>query len=90
MKVGITTTRLHRCSVILTSCYGQVLNDDGEFEDFSAVFLGGTDTTKATKYYRNLLDNDTIVINNVEEKCYLCTMPFSEFLEKCKMEEVER
>ena len=63
MKLGLTNIGRNMVrNIPVTHCYGQMLSGD-EFEDFSADYVGNTDVKKATKYYRKLLDDSTIVVS---------------------------
>lgn len=87
MKVGVTTSRVLKRTIPITHCNGQFLNRaTNDFEDFYGMFYGETDEAKATKYYRGLLDNDSIVINNCEIEYRVYNLPVSEIIENYNYE----
>ena len=86
MKLGITNIGRNMVrNIPVTHCNGQVLVN-GEFEDFSACYVGNTDCKKATKYYRRLVDNDTVAINNCEHGLIRCEISLQELIEKYSKE----
>ena len=87
LKLGVTTKQEIKKTMPITYCNGQFLNEKtGEFEDFSGDFYGVTDTRKATKYYRNLIGNDSITINNCEVEYRVYRVPIAEIIENYNYE----
>ena len=72
-----------------TRCYGQHVNDHGEFEDFTAVIVGSFDEEKATKVLRKEYADNTIVINRVEHQTTKYRLSLARFIDNAEVIEEE-
>ena len=55
----MTLNNIYR-TITDTRCYGQYVNDHGEFDDFTAAIVGSFDKEKATKVLRKEYADNTI------------------------------
>lgn len=68
-------------TITTSNCYGQRVNDHGEFEDYNAVLYGGGFTPKqATTTLRQRKGDPSICINNVEEESHLYRIDYEEIV----------
>ena len=76
--------RIYR-TVKLSKCYGQQVTDFGEFIDFYGELPGFVTPQKASKKFRKMFTNQSIVINKVEHYEDLYYMEVSDFLNYAKL-----
>lgn len=81
---NMTLNNIYR-TITDTRCYGQHVNDHGEFEDFTAVIVGSYDEEKATKALRKEYADNTIVINRVEYQTTKYRLSLAHFIENAEV-----
>lgn len=84
----MTLNNIYR-TITDTRCYGQHVNDHGEFEDFTAAIVGSFDEEKATKVLRKEYADNTIVINRVEHQTTKYRLSLARFIENAEVVEEE-
>lgn len=81
---NMTLNNIYR-TITDTRCYGQHVNDHGEFEDFTAAIVGSFDEEKATKVLRKEYADNTIVINRVERQTTKYRLSLAHFIENAEV-----
>lgn len=81
---NMTLNNIYR-TITDTRCYGQHVNDHGEFDDFTAVLVGSYDEEKATKALRKEYADNTIVINRVEHQTTKYRLSLAHFIENAEV-----
>lgn len=70
--------------IVTTCCHGQMLDNNGEFSDFTAQLVGDYSPERATRALRREYKDSTITINNVDKTSAYYKMRLDEFMRAAK------